>query len=347
MKSEVGFSKGKISMAEVSTALANVDVTSDFWAKWRNPAIRGALFKVCSCLSFSGINGVVRYFTLTAKEAGTTPLPPTELAFFETLFGLLFILPWILSTGKSAFKTRSSFLLNAGRALAASLGIILWFTGISKMPIVQVVAFKYAASPLLTTLGAKIFLGEKCGWARALAIGTAISGAFMITAHEIYNVEACWTDISLLFFFPVGATACYAASAIFAKKQLKSDTPQTVILYLFLFSIPILGSASYFHWIMPLSWQWPYLIVMGGFLAMAYIFLQHAYVITDITYLIPMSFTRLIAGAAIGMIFFNEWPTFWAWIGSLFILIATISLCSHEVKQIKSKKQPLPVPVAT
>lgn len=329
----------------MSTVMPTVGASSNFSGKLRDPAIRGAIFKVCSCLSFSGINGVVRYFTLTAQEAGLTPLPSTELAFFETFFGLLFILPWILSTGHSAFKTQNTALMNMGRALAASMGIILWFTALSKMPIVQVVAFKYAA-PIFTVLGAKIFLGEKCGWARAMAIGTALGGAFLITGHELFNGTADWSEVGLLALFPMGASACYVASALIGKKQLQKDSPQTVCLYLFLFSLPILGLAASFNWITPLSWQWPYLVVMGALLTSAYIFLQHAYVIADITYLVPMSFTRLIVGAALGMIFFNEWPILWTWVGSFCILIATVSLCKHEVQTMKkkqsSKTSPLP-----
>ncbi len=318
-------------------------VNSNFWVKLHDPAIRGAMFKVCSCLCFSGINGFVRYFTLLAKETGQTPLPATELAFFETLFGLLFILPWILSTGKSAFKATYP-LLYIARAFAASMGIILWFTALSKMPIVQVVAFKYAA-PIFTILGAKIFLGEKCGWMRALAIGTALFGALFITGHELFNGEADWTEVGLLALIPMGASACYVASAVLAKKQVKNDMPQTVCLYLFLLTLPILGIGAYFQWVTPFTWQWPYLIVMGSLLAAAYIFLQHAYVIADITYLIPMSFTRLVAGAAIGTIFFSEWPTLWTGVGSFFILIATITLCKHEV-QHKKLKETLPLPAA-
>ncbi|MBA3813047.1 MAG: DMT family transporter [Alphaproteobacteria bacterium] len=332
-------------MTDMSTVMPTAGVKSGFSEKWRDPAIRGAIFKVCSCLSFSGINGLVRYFTLSAKEAGLTPIPATELAFFETIFGLIFILPWILSTGRGAFKTNNSVAMNMGRALAASLGIILWFTALSKMPIVQVVAFKYAA-PLFTILGAKLFLGEKCGWARAAAIGTALAGAFLITGHEILYGEADWTAVGLLALFPMAASACYVASALLAKTQLKKDTPQTVCLYLFLLSLPILGLAASFDWVTPLAWQWPYLIVMGALLTTAYVFLQHAYVIADITYLVPMSFTRLIAGAAIGMIFFNEWPIIWTWVGSFFILIATVSLCKNEVQTMKkndlSKSAPLP-----
>lgn len=104
------------------------------------------------------------------------------------------------------------------------------------------------------------------------------------------------------------------------------------------FSLPILGTAAYFQWVELQSWHWPCLIIMGGLLATAYIFLQHAYVIADITYLIPMSFTRLIAGAVIGMVFFSEWPTIWTGVGSFFILLATVSLCKNEVQHMKTKQ---------
>jgi drug/metabolite transporter (DMT)-like permease len=329
-------------MTDATTTLPSISVTSGLWAKLSDPAIRGALFKVCSCLCFSGINGIVRYFTLSAKEANFTPLPPTELAFFETFFGFLFILPWVLSTGKAAFRITSPHLYVA-RAFASSMGIILWFTALSKMPIVQVVAFKYCG-PLFTILGAKIFLGEKCGWARAGAIGTAIFGALLITGHELFEGQADLLDIGLLALFPMGASACYVASAVLAKKQVKNDAPQTVILYLFLLSLPILGTAAFYQWVPPFHWHWPYLIAMGGLLAAAYIFLQHAYVIADITYLVPMSFTRLIAGALIGMFFFNEWPVIWTWLGSFLILIATVSLCKHEVQHLQKKKSSIPRP---
>lgn len=322
-------------MTDISRVLPSVN--SRLIARWQDPAIRGALFKVSSCLCFSGINGFVRYLALTAKETGVTPLPAPEIAFFEALFALFFLLPWLMSTGKSAFQTKNSLLLNIARASASSMGIILWFIGLSKMPIVQVVAFKYCA-PLFTAIGAKIFLGEKCGWARALAIGIALSGALVITGSEFFEGTTHWTELGVMALFPLGASACLVACALLGKKQVQKDAPQTVCLYLLLFSLPILGFASSFQWVAPLSWQWPYLFIMGGFLASAFMLLQNAYVVADITYLVPMSFVRLIAGALLGMIFFSEWPTFWTVLGSFFILISTISLCSHEVKKMKTKQ---------
>src|SRR5690606_33517599 len=107
---------------------------------------------------------------------------------------------------------------------------------------------------------------------------------------------------------------------------------------LLLITMPILFLGSLYNWVTPQSWQWPWLMCMGGFLAFAYYALSRAYVVADLTYLMPLSFTRLVAGAIIGMIFFEEWPTVWTWVGSTLIIIASVTLCHKEVQR-KKKKQ--------
>lgn len=310
-------------------------------SKWKDPAIRGALWKVTSCLCFSAINGIVHFFAEHAKTTGVTPMSAPQMAFFETLFGLILVLPWILTCKENPFKTKQypRYIL---RALAASVGITLWFSALAEMPIVQVVAFKYTG-PFFTLVGAKVFLGERIGAARATAIAVALSGALTITivGHDLLNKGLEWHNIGLLALMPLGATACYATSAVFGKKLSKVDSPQTICFFLLLFTLPLLFLATIFGfgWVTPEAWQWPYLIAMGALLAFSYYALGNAYVAADISYLLPLSFTRLITGAIIGMVFFEEWPTLWAWIGSALILVASITLCQYEVKQHRKKEK--------
>lgn len=296
-----------------------------------SPALRGALFKALSCLCFAGIYGCVHYFSHSAKTLGIPPLPAPELAFFETLFALLFILPWALKTGKTAFIITGPSLY-MGRAIVVALGVILWYIALSQMSLIQVVAFKYT-TPLFTILGAHVFLRERCGWGRGSAILLSFIGALLISGGDLFEGKASWQDLSYLALFPLGATVCHALAAIFGKKQSRNDSPQTITLYLLLLTLPLFAVASVPEWVTPLSWQWPWLIFMGGLLACAYIFLSQAYVAVEIIYLIPVSFTRLIAAATIGMAFFHEWPTPWTWTGSFLILGATMALCHYEMKR--------------
>lgn len=328
-------------MAQVNSSLSLAGQALPEISKWKDPAVRGALWKVTSCLCFSAVNGIVHYFSDYAKLTGATPIPAPELAFFETLFGLILILPWLLSAKVNPFTTKQypRYIL---RAFAAALGITLWFSALAEMPIVQVVAFKYT-SPFFTLLGAKLFLGERIGAARAMAVAVALSGALTITivGHDLLNKGLEWHSVGLLALMPLGATACYAASAVFGKKLSKVDSPQVICFFLLLFTLPLLfiGTILVFGWVTPEPWQWPFLVAMGAFLATAYYALGNAYVAADISYLLPLSFTRLVAGAIIGMVFFAEWPTFWTWIGSFLILVASVTLCQYEVKKHRKKEK--------
>jgi drug/metabolite transporter (DMT)-like permease len=303
--------------------------------KWQDLAFRGVSYKVFSCLCFAVIYGCVHYFALVSKAMNLAPLPAPELAFFETAFGLLFLLPWTLSKGKEAFKV-TGLSLYISRAFVVSLGIILWFMALSKMPLIEVTAFKYTA-PVFTFLGAKFFLNEKCGWGRGVSIIIAFIGALMVAGHEFMSGQFPWTEGGFLILLPLGATACHALAAVFGKKQAQHDSPQTITLYLLILTLPILGSASLFEWVNPAPWQWPWLILMGGLLACAYISLSHAYVAADVTYLIPASFTRLVVAAFIGIAFFGEWPTSSGWLGLFLILGATASLCQYEARKLGNK----------
>lgn len=302
--------------------------------RWQEHAFRGALFKVLSCLCFAGIYGCVRYFSLTSNELGAASLPAPELAFFETALGLLFLLPWILLKKREALKIQEPYLY-IGRAVVVAFGVILWYMALARMPLIQVIAFKYTA-PVFTFLGAKFLLKERCGFGRGISILVAFLGALIVSGNQIISNDNDWLELSFLIMLPLGATACQALSAMFGKKQAPLHSPHTITLYLLLFTLPIFGGASLFQWVQPQAWQWPWLIAMGGLLAGGYIFLSHAYVAADITYLIPASFSRLVAAAFIGILFFDEWPHDWAWFGLFLIVGSTLSLCQFELKRKKN-----------
>jgi len=69
---------------------------------------------------------------------------------------------------------------------------------------------------------------------------------------------------------------------------------------------------------------------MGGLVAVAYYALSRAFIVADLIYLIPLSFTRLIAVALIGLFFFEEWPTWIVALGSFMILLSSIGLAVRE-----------------
>ncbi|MEB3701951.1 DMT family transporter [Candidatus Bealeia paramacronuclearis] len=292
----------------------------------RNPALEGAFWKIISCLAFAGINGFVHHL---AHHSNALRLPPAELAFFESSFGLLFMMPWFFTHGLESLKTQH-LKLYCLRAIAAAGGILLWFTSLKDLPLVQVIALKYL-SPFLVLGGAYFFFRERLDTPRILAIVFAMGGAILITAndaikpHPVYGCIFNWT-----LLLPVGAAVCIGISTLIAKQLAKTEKASTMSFYLLAFTMPIFFAISIPTWITPAPDQWGPLMIMGGLVALAYYALSRAFVVADLIYLIPLSFTRLIAAALIGMIFFDEWPTLLVGVGSFLILMASVGLYRSE-----------------
>ena len=66
--------------------------------------------------------------------------------------------------------------LFAFRGAAHTLGVILWFFAMTRIPIAEVTAMNYLA-PVYVTVGAALFLGERLALRRIVAVALALAGA--------------------------------------------------------------------------------------------------------------------------------------------------------------------------
>ncbi len=98
---------------------------------------RGAVWMVMSGASFAILTALIRH--------ASADLHPFELAFFRSLFGLLFMLPWLLRAGLQGLRTRRPG-LHGVRALSGLGAILCWFTAVSLMPVAEVTALSFTAA---------------------------------------------------------------------------------------------------------------------------------------------------------------------------------------------------------
>lgn len=295
-----------------------------FWNS--SPHFRGAFWKVTSFLCFSAINGIVRYLSQTAESIGQVPLPAYEVAFFQNLFGLIFLIPWILNNGPDSLKTRHP-LLQTCRIILSAIGVVLWYTSLAYMPIAQAVALMFLG-PLITAVGARFFLKENVDFDRGLAIIIGFVGGGVVS--QITFMSGTWNLVALL---PVLAATCFSGATLMIRRLAKDDSPQLIVTYLLLFMAPALLIPTLIYGKMPEVWQWPWLLMMGGFAASAHLCLSKAYASAEVSYLIPYGFTKWFASALIGFAAFGEIPTFWTCFGALVLMGAIVSLSYAETRR--------------
>ncbi len=297
-----------------------------FWKT--SPHFRGAFWKVTSFLCFSGINGIVRYLSQTADAIGHPALPAYEVAFFQNLFGLIFLIPWIIQNGPDSLKTRYPALQTCRIALSA-IGVVLWYISLSYMPLAQAVALMFLG-PLITLLGAKLFLKETISRERSLAILIGFVGGGFIS-HTTFAVGA----FSLIAILPILAATCFSGATLMVRRLTKEDSPQLIVVYLLLFMAPLLLIPTLVYGVWPDTWQWPWLLMMGGLAASAHLCLSKAYASAEVSYLIPYGFTKWFASSLIGFAAFAEVPSFWTCFGA-FILMGAIVFLSYGEARRKS-----------
>lgn len=291
-----------------------------------SPHVRGAVWKVSSFLCFSAINGIVRYLSQSAEVAGQTPLPAYEVAFFQNLFGLVFLIPWILQNDPNSLRTRQPFLQMCRIGLSA-LGVVLWYMALSHMQLAQAVALMFLG-PLITAVGARLFLKESIGGERGLAIIVGFVGGGLISQTTFMP-----GTLSFIALLPVLAATCFSGATLMIRKLAQDDSPQLIVTYLLVFMAPMLFIPTLLYGAMPEPWQWPWLLMMGGLAAGAHLCLGKAYASAEVSYLIPYGFTKWFASALIGLAAFGEIPSFWTCFGAFILMAAIISLSYGEVRK--------------
>ncbi len=157
-------------------------------------------------------------------------IPIFEIVFFRYFFSLLIMVPWVLRLGMSGLKAKNVSLLFA-RSISSYIAAILWFASMIYLPLAEATALGYT-TPLFITLDAVLSLNEVVGKQRWLALGIGFISILIILRHG----SATFAVPDLL---AIGGAIYIACSSLIVKILNKTGTPDTIVLYMAIFSTPI------------------------------------------------------------------------------------------------------------
>jgi drug/metabolite transporter (DMT)-like permease len=197
-----------------------------------------------------------------------------------------------------------------------------FFTGLSLIPLTDAAALM-ATNPVLITLGAALFLGERLGIRRVSGIAAAMLGAMIVIrpGSDVFTPAA---------FFPLAAAACYSGYALLTRRVGADEDVWTSLFYTGLVGTVILSLA------VPFQWRSPDLPGIGlmGLVAMAgtigQLALIRAFSLGEAAMLAPYSYVGLGFAAFWGFVFFSEIPDGWTVAGSLVIAAAGLYVWYRE-----------------
>lgn len=267
-----------------------------------SPVTRGALWMTGAALIFSITFGVVRQVSGEMSAA--------EITFFRCVFGVGFMLPWLIRSGMGSLRTSRAKIYGL-RTIALYTGIVCWFYGLANLDLAEATAL-YFTTPLFTVLIAKATLGESVGPRRWAALLVGFSGALIIIRPG--QVELSPPVIAVLV-----SALLFGASNTATRALALTEQPSAMVIYAMLLQIPLSIGPAIYSW-SSAPWDvYPWLLVLGGLTVVSGQCLARAYVAAPISAVMPPYFLQLPFVAIIGYLAFDQVPDIWVWVGGLVI----------------------------
>ena len=131
----------------------------------------------------------------------------------------------------------------------------------------------------------------------------------------------------------IGAGLCIASSAMMLKVAIRSDHPDTAVLYQSVYMLPFALVGAAFVWQWPTLEQWLWGLALGAASATAQRFYTRAFAVGEAGAVVPFDFTRLPFAVAIGFVAFSELPDVWTVFGAAIIFAASVVAQRSEARR--------------
>lgn len=288
----------------------------------QNHKTQGILWMICACFWFAMMATLIRYIS--------TDMPPFEMVFFRNLFSVIWILPWVYKFGIRNIRTKR-LKLYGYRTISGVAGMTMLFTALSIIPLTDAVALTFTV-PIFTTILAIMFLGEKVGIHRWIAILIGFLGVLVILRPG----SGTFQYASLLV---IATTLCWSFSNIFVKKLTRTDKPKVIVFIMMVLMTPLSLPLALYVWQTPTLDQLLWLALLGWISNQAQFAMTHAYSKADMSVVLPFDFSRLIFISGLAYIFFGEVIDIWTGLGATIILASSVYVAKKE----KEHKKKIPV----
>ena len=278
-------------------------------------------------------NKLAIFLIITSVFFGTVMLSFLKIAqedvnvyvagFFRFFLGLVIILPYIIKKKDAVLKTthlKQHFL----RAILGLPAMLLYFSALVLLPIEKLTAISFVV-PLIVTILAVFFLGEKIYIYRTLALILGFSGMLVI-------IRPGFVDISIGVYMVLFSALLWSINIIITKKISKDDSAITILAYQSIFMSLLSFFIVIFFWEMPNLKTFIYLVLAAMCGTVLHLTLNHAFKLVDVSMTQPYSFLNLVFASIIGYFVFDEIPDFYTWIGALIIFTGVLIISYREMK---------------
>ncbi|MHA6297793.1 DMT family transporter [Devosia sp. CAU 1758] len=258
----------------------------------------------------------------------TSQLNPFEIAFWRFGFQLAVLGLVLVVMRRRPEQGPLGLILLGGATSAITLSALIG--AFVTMPIATAIAI-FFVEPLVLTVLSALFLKEKTGWRRYLAVAVGLGGVLVV-------IRPSWDIFGWASLLPLLAALAFAVNAI-AMRALSTRMGSVSIQFWFtLVAVVLLGaglltfdrlklvSASG----LDLSGPWAQFTLMGALSAFTFFLFTEAFRRTPASTLAPFQYLEIVGATLVGYVAFGDFPDVWTWVGTAIILAAGLYVFHRE-----------------
>lgn len=258
----------------------------------------------------------------TLVKVASQSLPLGQTMFTRGLIASALLVALCLATGAFARLAVLGHPMVIWRVVGELGATLTYLTGLFHMPIGSVTAI-FQCTPLAVTAAAAIFLGERVGWRRWLAITVGFAGVLIIVRPGAADFN--------IFAVAVLVSVGFVALRDLATNRMPAEVPTflaslltaVVIAATGLMLKPFEGYFSGFDTWQPLDARLVGVLASAAvFLIMGYVFIIVAMRSGEMSVVAPFRYTILVFALALGYLVFDETPDAVTMLGGA-IVVAT------------------------
>jgi drug/metabolite transporter (DMT)-like permease len=274
----------------------------------------GALLTMLAMLCFAGMDAMSKWLVADYSVG--------QMMWIRYILLCLFAWFVVRRQGlRTAFRTTRP-VLQIVRSLIAVVEGAMFVLAFRYLPLADTHAVA-ATSPLIVIALGVLFLGERAGPARWLAVAAGFIGVLLIVRPGFRSLE--WP-----LLLPLVGAVMWAGYQILTRLASLSDSPGTSLLWsavVALIATSFVGPV-YWQWPSPLAWTLMIVISLMG--AVAHYALIKALDYAEAGAVQPYAYTLLVWVTILGFMLFGDVPDIWTIIGAAIVVLSGLYTWQHD-----------------
>ena len=293
--------------------------------------MQGVVLMAIAMLLLPGMDAIAKYM------ANFVGMSPGQVTFYRFFFQVLCTIPLVfLAGGRDMLRPKRPW-MNLLRGAIHGAASLLFFAAVKYMPLADVFAI-YFVEPFILTAMSAIFLGERVGWRRWLAIMVGFGGALIVIQPSF--VLFGWTAL-----LPVACAFLYSIYLFMNRALGDADSPltmQTIAGFggtLFMGAALFLGDSAELADFAPSlpdsGFSLVLLLILGALSGYAHMLIVRAFRMAPLSLLAPFQYFEIISATVLGYAIFGDFPTPSKWLGIAIIVASGLFIIWREHKARK------------